>query len=89
MKAALRRKLIMKTGQFKVPENYSLPKKAREKFNVRGEFLGWHIVDQNSLKRELKNELSEDDLKLPPHGHPNDTLLKEWLEGNWRLENWK
>ena len=57
--------------------------------NVKGQFLGWHIIDQKTLKRELKQELSAEDLKLPPHGHPNDTLLKEWLENDWRLENWK
>jgi len=30
-----------------------------------------------------------DDILLSPHGTPNDTLLIEWLETNWRLENWK
>ena len=89
MKAALRRKLIIRTGLFKIPSNYLLPKKAREEHNVRGQFIGWHIIDKETLKRELKNELSKEDLKLPPHGHPNDTLLKEWLENNWKLEDWK
>lgn len=56
---------------------------------VRGEFLGWYIVDTKTLKRELKQQLNAEDLKLPFHGHPNDTLLREYLESNWRLENWK
>ena len=89
VKAALRRKLIYRTDVFKIPDNYSIPAKGREPHNVRGEFLGWHITDQKTLKIELKKELSAEDLKLPPHGHPNDTLLREWLETNWRLENWK
>ena len=89
VKAALNRKLIYRTGVFKIPDNYVIPSKGREPHNVRGEFLGWHITDQKTLKKELKKELSFEDLKLPPHGHPNDTLLREWLETNWRLENWK
>ena len=80
VKAALGKKLIEKTGIFKIPDFYKVPAKAREKHVIRGEFLGWHIVDQQTLKRQLKKELSVEDLKLSPHGHPNDTLLKEYLE---------
>ena len=89
VRAALKRRLIHRVGNFSVPEHYIVPTKAREKHMVRGEFLGWHIVDTKTLKRELKQQLSEEDLKLPFHGHPNDTLLREYLESNWRLENWK
>lgn len=88
-KAALTRKIISRAGAFGIPKEYIIPKKGREPYNIRGEFLGWHIVDLQTLKRELKQQLSSDDLKLPPAGHPNDTLLKEWLEKNWRPENWK
>jgi hypothetical protein len=89
VKAALRRKLIYRTGIFTIPENFRIPERGREKQTVRGEFLGWHITDLKTLKIEKKKELSNEDLKLPPAGHPNDTLLREWLENNWRLENWK
>lgn len=89
VKAALRKKLIERIGLFTIPSHYNIPIKARTKHNVREEFLGWHIVDQKTLKRELKQKLSCEDLLLSPHGHPNDTLLIEWLETNWRLENWK
>lgn len=88
-KAALNRKLIIRTGVYKIPKYYKVPMKAREKHIIRGQFFGWHIVDQKTLKRKLKHELSVNDLKLPPHGYPNDTLLIEYLESNWRLENWK
>lgn len=86
---ALRRKIIFKSGIFKIPAYYNIPRKGREKHTIRGEFLGWHIQDLETLKLELKYELSPEDLKLPPSGHPNDTLLREWLENDWRLENWK
>jgi hypothetical protein len=89
LKAAARRKLVERVGLFTIPANYMIPTKARDKHTIRGQSLGWHIVDQKTLHHELKVELSEEDLLLPPHGHPNDTLLKEWLEKDWRLKNWK
>lgn len=89
VKAALRRKLIEQSGLFNIPDSYQIPTKARTEHKIRGEFLGWHIVDQKTLKRELKEELSPEDLLLSPHGSPDDMLLIEYLENNWRLENWK
>ncbi len=89
VKAALRRKLIERCNLFDIPGFYQIPTKARTEHKVRGEFLGWDIVDQKTLKRELKKELSSEDILLSPHGNPNDTLLIERLENNWRLENWK
>ncbi len=87
--AALKKKLIEKVSEFKILADYQIPIKARSKHNVRGEFLGWHIVDQKTLKHELKHDLSQDEILLSPHGIPNDTILIEWLESDWRLENWK
>lgn len=89
VKAALRKKILINTGLFKIPDFYKIPIKARTKHIIRGEFLGWHIVDQLTLKRELKKDLSKEDLLLSPHGCPNDTLLIEYLENNWRLDEWK
>src|SRR5688500_194893 len=56
VKAALRKKLIERTGLFTIPSYYEIPTKARTEYKVRGEFLGWHIVDQKTLQRELKKE---------------------------------
>ena len=89
VKAANKKKLIQKVGQFAIPKHYSIPKKTRTEHNVRGEFLGWQIVEVKTLKRELKKALSKEDLKLSPHGIFNDTLLIEYLEKDWRLEDWK
>jgi hypothetical protein len=89
VKVAYKRKLIEKVGQFTIPKHYSIPTKARTQHIVRGEFLGWHIVDVQTLKRELKKELSKEDLALSPHGIFNDTLLIEYLEKNWRIEHWR
>ena len=89
VKAALRKKILIKTGIFKIPEFYKIPVKARTEHFIRGEFIAWHIVNQQTLKIESKKALSEDDLLISPHGIPNDTLLIERLENNWRLEQWK
>jgi hypothetical protein len=82
VKAALRKKLIERIGMFTIPSHYQIPSKARTEHKVKGDFLGWHIVDQKTLKRESKKELDVEDILLSPHGHPNDTLLIEWLESD-------
>lgn len=89
LKAAARKKITEKIGSFEIPDSFVNSEFARTEHKVRGEFLGWHIVNKSSLKRELKKYLNENDLKLSPHGIMNDTLIVERLEENWRLENWK
>jgi hypothetical protein len=89
LKAAVRKKIVSKIGSFKIPTNYIIDEYARSEHNIRGEHLGWHIVNRKSLKRELKNRLDKEDLKLSPHGSCNDTLIIEYLEKDWKLEEWK
>lgn len=89
LKAAVRKKIVSKIGSFRIPTNYRIDEYARSEHNVRGEHLGWHIVNRKSLKRELKNKLETEDLKLSPHGIFNDTLIIEYLEKDWKLEDWK
>ena len=69
-------------GDFKMPQYMRTPHK------IRDEFLGWHIVNTESMQRSLVTSLSEDQRKLSPWGVWNDTLLKERLESGWSLENW-
>jgi hypothetical protein len=89
VKAALSHKIIYRTGKFDLPKGFKIPSKSRSQHNVRGEFLGWHIIENSTLKRKLKRELSDEDLKLSPCGIFNDTLLIQYLEDDWRLHNWK
>ena len=60
----------------------------RAKHVVRDEFKGWHIVEVETLKRQLVNSLSYEQSKLSPWGVWNDTLLKENLEAEWSPEKW-
>jgi hypothetical protein len=72
LKAAIRKKIVTKIGNYEIPENYTLDEYARSVHNVRGEHLGWHIVNRITLQRELKSKLEKADLKLSPHGIFND-----------------
>jgi hypothetical protein len=89
LKAAFNRKIVGKISKFDLPDSFEIPSKSRSRHTVQGEFLGWFIVDNKSLQRELKRELSENDLKLSPNGIFNDTLLIDYLDKDWRLDNWK
>ena len=89
LKAAARKKIVEKVGSFEVPNSFINSEYARSEHNIRGKFLGWHIIHKSSLQIELKTSLSDQDLKLSPHGTMNDTLIIEQLEENWRLENWR
>jgi hypothetical protein len=89
LKAAARKKIIERIDNFKIPKNFSPPQFARTIHNIRGEHLGWFIVDRYSWQRNLKPKLDEADLGLSPWGIWNDTLLIEKLEENWSLSNWK
>lgn len=46
-------------------------------------------MNVKTLKIELKETLSKNDLALSPYGIFNDTLIIEYLEKDWRLEYWK
>lgn len=89
LKAAVRKKNVSKIGGFKIPTNYLIDEYTRSEHNVRGDHLGWHIVNRKSLKRELKSRLDKEDFKLNPHGSWNDTQIIEYLEKDWKLEEWK
>jgi len=82
-----------KQGIVEVVGHYSMvgfekPKLMRTEHNVRGKFLGWHLVDTETWQRKLVSTLSPEQKKLSPWGVWNDTLLIENLMNNWSLENW-
>lgn len=86
--AAFNRKLVEKVGHASLPNNFQLPTQAREEYIIRGELLGWHIIDIKTLKRELVKKLSPEQMKLSPLSIWNDTMLKETLESGWSLKDW-
>ncbi len=60
----------------------------RTEHNVKGEFLGWHIIDTHTWQRQLVKNLTPEHKQLSPWGIWNDTLLIENLVNDWDLEKW-
>jgi len=89
VKAATHKKIIERIGNFQIPKNFAIPQYARSMHNIRGEHLGWHIVDRYSWHRQFKPVLNEEELKLSPWGIWNATLLIDRLENDWSLPEWK
>ncbi len=67
---------------------FNKPKYMRTEHNVRGEFLGWHIIETDTWKRKLVKHLNSTQKQLSPWGIWNDTLLIENLANKWTLEQW-
>ena len=85
--AALKNNIIEKADNY-VVSNFKKPKQMRTEHHIKGEFLGWDIIDTDTWKRKFTKKLSRSQKKLSPWGIWNDTLLIERLEEGWNLENW-
>lgn len=87
LSAANRKKRVRHVGN-SLTTTFEKPKYMRTEHNVRGEFLGWHIIDTNTWERQLIRELTPEQKLLSPWGTWNDTLLIENLENGWSLDKW-
>lgn len=87
LSAANRKKIVERVGHYPA-DNFSMPKYMRDEHNIRGEALGWHIIDTGTWKRELVKELTPEQKKLSDWASWNDTLLIEKLASDWSLEQW-
>lgn len=88
LKAAIKKKCVRPVGNFNIPSEVVVPRYYRTKEMVKGEFLGWYIVDRETWKRRLTQELSNEELLMSPWGSWNDTLLAERIASGWTLEDW-
>ncbi len=87
LSAAAKKKIVKSVSYYPVSK-FRKPKLMRTEHNIRGEFLGWHLVDTETWHRQLIKTLSPEQKKLSPWGVWNDTLLIERLTNGWDLENW-
>lgn len=87
LSVANRKKIVECVGNHPV-NGFDKPKFMRTEHYVRGELLGWHIVNTSTWDRQLIEKLTPEQKKLSPWGVWNDTLLIENLEANWNLELW-
>jgi hypothetical protein len=85
--AANKRKIIEQVGYYPAT-GFTKPDYMRTEHTVRGEFLGWHIINTETWQRQLVKKLSSEQKELSPWGVWNDTLLIERLSNNWSLQNW-
>ncbi len=86
LSAANRKKIVEKVGHYR--SDLTRPEYMRTEHYIRGEFLGWHIINTDTWQRELVKELSDSQKQLSPWGIWNDTLLVERLEEGWTLDGW-
>lgn len=87
LKLATKQKLVELVGNYPLL-NFSKPELMRTEHIIRGEFLGWHLVDTETWQRQLVKTLSSEQKKLSPWGIWNVTLLIENLVNDWSLEKW-
>ena len=87
LKAAKKQNIIELVGNFST-FTFVKPKVMRTKHILRGEFLGWHLVDTESWERTLVKSLSAEQKKLSPWGIWSASLLIENLVNDWSLEKW-
>ncbi|ELM3645113.1 hypothetical protein [Flavobacterium psychrophilum] len=87
LKEAYKRGIVERVG-FLQCDSFVKPQKMRSEHNVKGEFLGWHIIDTDTWHRDLVKNLNPEQQKLSDWGSWNDTLLIENLINNWSLESW-
>lgn len=87
LSAAMKLKIVIQVGHYST-DNFGRPRYMRAEHIIRGEFLGWHIIDTETWQRQLVKTLTPEQKKLSPWGIWNDTLLIENLMNDWNLENW-
>lgn len=69
-------------------KGFQMPRFMRDLHIVRGEKLGWHIVEVSTLKIRLEKKLSTEERRFSPFGVWNIALLKERIESGWTLDSW-
>jgi hypothetical protein len=90
VETAHERQLILYIGKYPVPSSVVVPKKYRmlnyvPHRNVRN----WYVIDAKTNSMKYVSKIDNSLLKLSCSSIWNDTLLRERLEENWSLEQWK
>jgi len=87
LSAASKQKIVEQVS-FYPSDKFEKPKYMRSEHIVRGEFIGWHIIDTETWHRQLVKRLTSEQKQLSPWGIWNDTLLIENIINEWSLEHW-
>ncbi len=84
---AYKKELIKKIGDFYTP-SITFPLFTRVKHIIKGEFIGWYIIDTITYKRILVEKLNDEQLRLSPNFLVNIESLTEMIDTNFNLKNW-
>lgn len=88
--AAYNKNLIIKIGNFNIPEFVKIPKKYRMLDYVpHRNIRNWYVVDAKTNSFKKVSNINDDFLSLSSDAIWNDTFLKERIEENWNLKDWK
>lgn len=88
VKYAIRQKFLAPVGKFPVPNESKAPRFFRTEHMKGSEFIGWHIVDSETLQRKLVKKLSPEERQLSEWGIISIPDLIEKIETGWTPEIW-
>lgn len=88
LKYAVKKKSIEWINTYSVPEGSESPPYFRTKHTIGTEFLGWHIVDAETMQRRLVTHLSQCEAMLSPWGMISIPDIVERIEDNWTPSEW-
>lgn len=87
---AERRKLITLIGNFPLPKLAKAPKKYRRlEYVPHRNIRDWYIIDAKTLKMKIVPEITDEFLRLSSSAIWNVAYLRERIEEDWRLEDWR
>lgn len=90
VRAAERRGLLKFVGNYPLPPDAALPTQYRHlEYVPHRNIRDWYVVDVATWKYRLVRKPDVDFFKLSCAGIWNIALLRERLEQNWSLEEWK
>lgn len=88
LKYAAKEGFISQIDNHPIPENSECPRYFRTKHVIKNEFVGWHIVDSETLYRDLVSTLSQEQKLLSPWGMISFPDIVERIENNWTPCEW-
>ncbi len=89
VKYAIKQKYLKYIANFPVPYGSEAPRFFRTEHHIGKEFIGWYIVDSETLKLRLVKNLSKAEQKLSEWGIISIPDLVEKIESSWTPEKWK
>ncbi len=88
VKYAIKQNFLRPMGKFSLPSDSVAPRFFRTEHIIGTEFIGWHIVDSETLQRRLVKKLSSEEQKLSEWDIISIPDLVEKIETGWIPENW-